>query len=64
MKCYGHADESVIALARRYYEKEHGGRVAVILTADGRALYQTNPAPKADAQPGAAGDAKAADENE
>ena len=64
VKCYGHADESVIALARRYYEKEHGGRVAVIRTADGRALYQTNPAPKADAQPGAAGDAKAADENE
>ena len=41
VKCYGHADESVIALARRYYEKEHGGRVVVIRTADGRALYQT-----------------------
>lgn len=42
VKCYGHADESVTALARRYYEKEHGGRVAVIRTADGRVLYQTN----------------------
>ncbi|AYJ72856.1 hypothetical protein CPT_Seifer_074 [Klebsiella phage Seifer] len=55
VKCYGHTDESVIALARRYYEKEHGGRVAVIRTADGRALYQTNQA---------AHDEQAADENE
>lgn len=41
VECYGHTDESVIALARRYYEKEHGGNVVVIRTADGRVLYQT-----------------------
>lgn len=44
VECYGHTDETVVSLARRYYEKEHGGNVVVIRTADGKTLYQTNPA--------------------